>query len=200
MHACKESALCSLHFIVFGIMSFRIVMTEGHSCLQSRKGSSWLAHIVGSCQEGPAPQHLKGWEGAGLGRGYPHPSLAQRLGCTHVGLHPPLSEVRLGDRVDLGSSFRPRSLWSCSWADWSPGLVRIQQKGSSECRLQGHARNESERGPPRARFLSQKMKNPGNPAPGLPQRLFLLSHGELLPSLMATQTPRMLGLWPVPWS
>ena len=59
MYVCKESALCSLHFVVFETVSFRIVMTELHSCLRGRKVSFRFAQRMGSCREGPAPSAYK---------------------------------------------------------------------------------------------------------------------------------------------
>ena len=48
----RELALCSLHFVVFEIVSFRTVMTEEHSDLRSRKVSSRFGQRMGNCGGG----------------------------------------------------------------------------------------------------------------------------------------------------
>ena len=52
MYACRELALCSLHFVVFEIVSFRTVMTEEHSDLRSRKVSSRFGQRMENCGGG----------------------------------------------------------------------------------------------------------------------------------------------------
>lgn len=140
MYVYKELALCNLHFIVFEIISFRIVVTEEHPCLRGRDEpqncieSGELQWVV------LLPQDLGGKEVPGQQQGQDCSLSAwlKGLGCTCFCTI--VSNFRCGVRKYMGwiSSVSLCSLWPCLWTEWPPVLVRSQQEGSSHC-LQGHA-------------------------------------------------------------
>lgn len=139
MYICRELALWSLHFVFFETVSFRIVMAELNCCLRGGKVSFGSAQRMGSCREGPVPSAFKrlgsDWAQAktGLCTQQPAPEAAD---ASTFALHPPLSDMGLGDNVGWGSSFSPCSLLSMMRSVWTPDLVRSQQRGPAESILQ----------------------------------------------------------------